>query len=69
MNTPIDSEDDIEPRFVGVPQLVKAIGVSRSTVYEMLDDGRLKSVHVGRRRLVSVEELDRFADALKARAV
>ena len=57
---------ELEPRFVGVQQVQKALGLSRSTIYEMIQDGRLASVHVGRRRLVSVDEVDRFAEELRS---
>ena len=66
MNIP---DDELEPRFVGVPQVQRALGLSRSTIYEMIQDGRLASVHVGPRRLVAVHEVDRFADELEATAL
>lgn len=59
---------DLEPRFVGVQQVAKALGLGRSTIYEMIQDGRLTSVHVGRRHLVAVDEVDRFADELAAQS-
>ncbi len=37
-----------------------ALGVSRPTVYRLLDSGRLTSIKVGRRRLIAITELKSF---------
>jgi excisionase family DNA binding protein len=42
--------------------------LSRSKVYEELQSGRLKSVNVGRRRLVAESQLIDFIDSLVATA-
>ena len=42
------------------------LGVGRSLMYEMLGDGRLFTVKIGRRRLVPAEELERFVAELRA---
>ena len=43
------------PRAYGVKAFCKAYGVSRSTVYNLLADGRLKSVRVAGRRLIPAD--------------
>jgi excisionase family DNA binding protein len=58
------SEAMPEARFVGVPQAQAVLGLSRSSVYELLNNGSLRSARVGGRRLIAVEELDRFTDQL-----
>ncbi len=42
--------------------------LSRSKIYEELDSGRLKSVKVGRRRLVAESQLIDYIDGLVAAA-
>ena len=36
------------------------IGTSRPTIYRLMDQGFIPSFHIGRRRLVLKEDLDRF---------
>ena len=57
-----------EPRFVGVPEAQVVLGLSRTSVYALLDSGELRSARVGGRRLIPVVELDRFAERLIAQA-
>ena len=40
------------------------LGVGRSTTYQLLMTGKLRSVTIGRRRLVPVSELRRFVERL-----
>ena len=58
------SETMPDAKFVGVPQAQAVLGLSRSSVYELLNNGSLRSARVGGRRLIVVEELDRFTDQL-----
>ena len=54
--------------FVGVVQLCERFGITRSSMYKLLDDGRIRSVRLGGRRIVPVEEADRFAAELRKQA-
>lgn len=36
-----------------IPEFAAAFKISRSTTYELIESGDLKSFHVGRRRLIS----------------
>lgn len=36
------------------------IGTSRPTFYRLMDQGRIVSFHIGRRRMILREHLDRF---------
>ncbi len=40
------------------------IGVGRSTLYELIRTGEIKTVKIGRRTLVPHEELERYVRAL-----
>ena len=50
-----------EPVLLGVEEAARCLGVGRTTVFELLRLGRLKSVRIGRRRLIPREELEVFA--------
>lgn len=44
-----------QPRAYGVRDFCKAFGVSRSTVYNLMADGRLRTVRVAGRRLIPAD--------------
>jgi excisionase family DNA binding protein len=67
-STRAPDDDAPEPRYVGVQRLSRTFGVSRSTVYTLLDTGRIRSVRFGHRRLIPIEEEHRFAEELAAQA-
>jgi excisionase family DNA binding protein len=51
------------------PEAAEALGIGRSTAFELVASGQLASVRVGRRRLVPASALREFADRLvKAQA-
>jgi len=66
--TTIRSEIAPDARFVGVGHAHEALGLSRSSVYLLLENGTLRSVRFGGRRLIPVEELERFAEKLAKQA-
>lgn len=43
------------PRAYRVQDFCKAFGVSRSTVYNLINDGKLRSVRVAGRRLIPAD--------------
>lgn len=45
---------------VPIPQACELIGISRSKFYELLNSEEIKSVKIGRRRLVRVADLNRW---------
>lgn len=54
-------EDKDDPRLtITVAETAKRLGVGRQSVYHELNSGRLRSVRIGRRRLVPVVELQQF---------
>ena len=57
MNTPVPV------RLYGLPEVCQAIGLGRTTVKQLIYDGDLDSIRVGRRRLVPVESIDQFITA------
>ena len=63
-----NAEGALAPRFVSVPEAGKFLGVSRATVWRLIDRGQLGTVRLGSRVLVPVKVLDEFAAALEAKS-
>jgi excisionase family DNA binding protein len=51
-------------RLNSVKDIVVRTGLSRSTIYEEMGSGRLQSVKVGRRRLITESQLIDYVDGL-----
>jgi excisionase family DNA binding protein len=49
-----------------VEDTAKRLGIGRAKTFELIADGSLRSVKVGRRRLVSEAALRRFIDGLES---
>jgi excisionase family DNA binding protein len=51
------TKDAVQPLAFGIPQLVAATGLSRTTIYNEIKTGRLRARKVGARTLVLREDL------------
>lgn len=49
-----------------VPAVMEATGLGRTTVFTLIRDGKLRSVKIGRRRMVPATALDEFIAELEA---
>ncbi len=45
---------------LSIEEASRYLGVGRASLYRLMDSGAVKSFHIGRRRLLLREELDRF---------
>jgi excisionase family DNA binding protein len=54
--------------FTTAIELAERIGISRSSGYNLLDSGEVRSVRIGGRRLIPVEEAERYVAELHAQA-
>ena len=59
----------MEKLLVTIPEALELTGVGRSFLYMRLADGSIRSVKAGRRRLVDVASLDRWAASLPESAL
>jgi excisionase family DNA binding protein len=50
--------------LLSVKSAAAYLGVGRSTAYQLMMTGKLRSVTIGRRRLVPMSELRRFVERL-----
>jgi excisionase family DNA binding protein len=55
MSTP---QQNLERRALSIPEAARTCGVSRATLYRLIADGKLKTLKIGARRLVTVGALD-----------
>ena len=54
---------NVDVRAYRVDAAAQAYGLSRTTLYKLLSEGRLRSVLVGRRRLILRDSLDELLRA------
>lgn len=47
-------------RLLSIPQAGALLGVGRTSVYRAIQSGQLRSVHVGRRRLIAESAIAEF---------
>lgn len=52
-----------------IPEFAQTYKIGRSTVYELIESGELKSFHVGRRRLISYEAAAEWQRGCEAKSV
>jgi len=60
--TPLITEP---PRCVRVEEAARLLNVGRSTAYDLIRSGRLRSIKIGRRRLVPRDALDALIASLE----
>ncbi|MBR7619962.1 helix-turn-helix domain-containing protein [Phenylobacterium sp. 20VBR1] len=48
-----------------INEVVATTGLSRSTIYNLISQGRLRAVKAAGRRLILREDLDRYFEGLK----
>ena len=47
-----------------VPETCQRLSIGRSTLYELIADGQITAVKIGRRTLIPHEELERYVASL-----
>lgn len=52
----------MEKLSVSIPDTGNALGVGRSSVYELIKSGHLKTIKIGRRTLITVESIRALVD-------
>lgn len=48
---------------LSITEAAKAIGVSRTSIYELINAGKIKSIKIGARRLIPVKNIHEFIEA------
>ncbi len=55
-----------KPLLLSIKQAVHDLGISRTALYELIAAGKIKSVKIGRRRLIPSQAIDDFIAGLAA---
>lgn len=63
-SAPPESQE-LRPRLLTVAETSTALRISRWSVYQLINSGRLRTVKIDRRRLVAPEDLDSFIEGLR----
>jgi excisionase family DNA binding protein len=63
---PLAVGDGLAPRLVTVAVAAKLLGISRSTLYELIAAGEVEVVHIRRSARVAVADIDAYVDRLRA---
>ena len=58
--------EEVLPRLNQIEVAAERLGVGRSKVYELMGSGQLRSVKLGKRRLIPESALIAFIDSLQA---
>jgi len=62
LNDDLDRKRDVpvQKLLLTVPEAGRALAISRSKMYDLLNSGDLPSVHIGRSRRVRVSDIEEF---------
>lgn len=63
----IDDRHDIQRITVRVPEALTMIGLGRSKLYELIGDGDIEIIKVGKATLIVVESLHSFVEKRRLR--
>jgi excisionase family DNA binding protein len=55
----------LEPLVLSIADTAKALGLGRTSIYAMIEDGRLDAIKLGSRRLVTTESIRRVIEQAK----
>ena len=56
---------DTDMRLISIPEACKRLGIGHWAVYQQINKRALKTVKIGKRRLVSVKSLNEFIASLE----
>ena len=62
----MDNPQAIQPRLNTITQTSDRLGICRANLYNLLSSGELRSVKIGRRRLVPEQAIADFITSLEA---
>jgi excisionase family DNA binding protein len=52
----------MHPICVSIPDAARAIGIGRTTIYQLIAAGRLHPIKIGRRTLIPVSSIQRYIE-------
>ncbi|MEM8926206.1 MAG: excisionase family DNA-binding protein [Actinomycetota bacterium] len=60
----LDDTPTTAPLLCTVDQAAEALAIGRTKTFELISDGSIRTVQIGRRRLVPVSELESYVTGL-----
>jgi len=55
----------MQPFTSSISETAKALGLGRTSIYALINEGRLETIKIGRRRLVKVDSIRLLLDGVK----
>jgi len=52
--------EKLEPRALRVPDFLRSYGIGRTKLYELIKNGEIKTILIGKRRLIPRDEAERI---------
>lgn len=56
---------ELEKKLYSIEDVIEATSLGRTTLFALVRDGKIRSVKVGRRRMISAAALDEFIAGLE----
>ncbi len=53
---------DVKPILVGITEAAKMLGLGRSSIYRMINDGTLDPVRLGGRVMIRIADIERLVE-------
>ena len=67
-NSPQDSAANAARLLLTVPETAQVLGLGRTKIYELINDGELEAIHVGRAVRIPTEAISEFVQRKRAAA-
>jgi excisionase family DNA binding protein len=64
-NNPFNTADDRPPTLLTIPETCDILRISRWSVYQLINKGRLKTIRIDRRRLIVSADLTALIEELR----
>ena len=61
----VETMPPLAPRLLSVPEAARLLGIGRTTTYELISNGELETVKIGRSTRVPLEAVDAFVIRLR----
>lgn len=55
---------DSSPLLISVNEALHKLGIGRTTLYSLIDQGELEQVHIGRRALITTKSIEAYVSRL-----
>ena len=64
-NSQLNKYEPIRPRLLDINEACEALRISRWSMYQLINQRRIKTVRISGRHLITPEDLDAFVESLR----